>query len=208
MTENYEDRARRGGADAVHDIGRFFAGGDAVHLALKKIAGRLDALAIPYAVVGGMALNAHGYRRATVDVDVLVTSEGLSEIHRKLEGLGYLPPFKDSKHLRDTENGVKIEFLVTGGFPGDGKPKPVAFPDPANVGVVVEGIRYVNLETLLEMKLASGMSNPARRKDLADVQEVIKELKLDSAVAERLNPYVRPMYAQLWKEVDESPRGD
>ena len=72
----------------------------------------------------------HGYRRFTEDVDLLVTREGLKEIHRKLEGLGYLPPFQGSKNLRDTEHGVKIEFLVTGEFPGDGKPKPVAFPAP------------------------------------------------------------------------------
>ena len=54
----------------------------------------------------------------------------LSAIHAKLEGLGYVPPFSGSKNLRDTEHGVRIEFLIAGEFPGDGKPKPVAFPEP------------------------------------------------------------------------------
>lgn len=208
MVEDYEARTRRGGDDAVREASRFLHGEGPVHRALKQIAGRLDALGIPYAVVGGMALNAHGYIRATVDVDVLVTPEGLKEVHRKLTGLGYLPPFAGSKQLRDTENGVKVEFLVTGGFPGDGKPKPVSFPDPSVVGVAVEGIRYVNLETLVEMKLASGISNPARRKDLADVQEVIKELGLKPEFGERLDPYVRGVFAQLWKEVHEDQDPD
>lgn len=205
MSENYEDRMRRGGADAVREASRFLYGEGPVQQALRKIAGRLEALRIPYAVVGGMALNAHGYNRTTSDVDVLVTAEGLAEIHRKLEGLGYLQPFEGSKHLRDTENGVKVEFLVTGGFPGDGKPKPVAFPDPAKVGVVVSGIRYVNVETLLEMKLASGISSPGRVKDLGDAQELIKELKLPLDLGVRLNPYVRPEYEKLWKGAYESP---
>ena len=49
---------------------------------------------------------------------ILVTPEGLREIHRRLEGLGYVPPFSGSKHLRDAESGVRIKFLMTGGYPG------------------------------------------------------------------------------------------
>ena len=106
---------------------RFFQGTSETHLALKKITRRLTELGIDHVVVGGMAMFQLGYRRFTEDVDLLVTREGLKELHRKLEGLGYRPPFQGSKHLRDTEHGVKIEFLVTGEYPGDGKPKPVAF---------------------------------------------------------------------------------
>src|SRR6185295_18167394 len=102
---------------------------------LYKITQRLAELRIPYAVVGGMAMFYHGYRRFTEDVDILVTPEGLKEIHAKLEGLGYLPPFAGSKQLRDTESGVRIEFLITGEYPGDGKPKAIDFPDPSEVSV-------------------------------------------------------------------------
>ena len=64
---------------------------------------------------------------------------GSGTIHAKLEGLGYVPPFSGSKNLRDAEHGVRIEFLIAGEFPGDGKPKPVAFPDPDDVGVEIDG---------------------------------------------------------------------
>src|SRR5437763_6856256 len=142
----------------------------AVHKALFKITKRLSDLGIPYAVVGGMALFFHGYRRFTEDVDLLVTREGLRKVHESLEGRGYLPPFTGSKHLRDTDTGVRVEFLTTGDYPGDGKPKPVAFPDPAGVNVEMEGIRILQLLPLLELKLASGMTNPRRGHDLVDVQ--------------------------------------
>src|SRR5207237_164275 len=100
-------------------------------------------LGIPYAVAGGMALFLHGYRRFTEDIDILVTRAGLQEVHDRLEGRGYVPLFAGSKNLRDAEHGVRIEFLVAGEYPGDGKPKPVAFPDPAGVADEVGGVRLL-----------------------------------------------------------------
>jgi hypothetical protein len=195
---SHDEIARRGGEAAMCQLGRFFMGDDPVHITLRKIAAQLDKLGVPYAVAGAMALNAHGFQRATLAVDMLVTPEGLKRIHAELEGLGYVAPFRGSKNLQDTETTVRIEFLVAGQFPGDGKPKPVAFPDPAVVAVEINGVKYVGLSTLLEMKLASGMTNPARLKDLGDAQEVIKLLRLPRTYASQLNPYVREKFEELW----------
>src|SRR5438477_2212790 len=126
----YETRLDRDLSWALREGSMHFEKDSAVHKSLFKITKRLADLGIPYAVVGGMAMFVHGYRRFTEDVDILVTREGLQEIHAKLEGLGYTLPFAGSKQLRDTDSGVRIEFLVTGTYPGDGKPKPIAFPDP------------------------------------------------------------------------------
>ena len=104
--------------------------------------------------------------------------------------------------LRDTENGVKIIFLTTGDYPGDGKPKPVAFPDPADTSIEIDGVKFPTLEKLIELKLASGMTAPDRLKDLADVQEIIKILNLSSRFAEKLNPYVRDKFVELLKSVE------
>lgn len=191
---------------AMSEGSRHFEEGGAVQLALRKITRRLNELNIPYAVAGGMALFAHGLRRFTEDVDVLVTEEGLTRIHRELAGAGYRPPFPGSKNLRDMESGVRIEFLVTGQFPGDGKPKPVAFPAPASASLERGGIHYLKLPKLIELKLASGMTNPERVKDLADVQELIKLLALPAEFAEELSPYVRPRFAQLWQTSRGAPK--
>lgn len=204
----YEGRLLRETSYAMAETGRFFEGHSAVHRALRRIADRLDQLDIPYAVVGGMALSAHGYVRATDDVDLLVTAESLKRIHEELEGLGYLPPFAGSRHLRDTQEKVKVEFLVTGQYPGDGKEKPLAFPNPAAVAVERDGIQYVNLPTLIDLKLGSGMTNAGRLKDFSDVQELIRHLRLDEHTAEQLHGYVREKYLELLQTVRDNPEDD
>ena len=192
---------RRGGGAAIKEASRFLMGEGVVHQSLQKITRRLEDLGIPYAVVGGLAIAAHGFKRMTDDVDVLVDPAGLKAVHEALEGLGYVAPFAGSKQLRDTETSVRIEFLVTGQYPGDGKPKPIAFPDPRDVAVEIDGIRYITLPTLLELKLASGMTNPGRFKDLGDVQEMIKALKLPREFASNLAPFVQGKFQELWDGV-------
>ena len=196
----YEQRLSNDSRWALIEGSTHFDENNSVFKALRKIANRLHDLKIPYAVVGGLALFKHGYRRFTEDVDILVTKEDLRRIHAELEGLGYLPPYAGGKHLRDVELGVKIEFLTTGEFPGDGNRKPVSFPLPSDVGQEIDGILYVNLPTLIELKLASGMTGQGRRKDLSDVVEVIKTLRLSADFAEQLNPFVREQYLELWNE--------
>jgi len=197
----FEDKMRAGGAAAVKQMGEFFMGTDPVHVTLKNITKKLDELGIKYAAAGALALGAHGHVRNTVDVDILVTREGSRRIHEKLDGLGYVPPFTGSRNLRDTSNGVRIEFLITGEFPGDGKPKPIAFPDPTEAATEIDGIRYLNLPTLIELKLASGMTNPGRLKDLADIQELIKHAKLPRSLGHQLNPYVTDKFFELYDSI-------
>jgi hypothetical protein len=203
----YEQLLSRDLRWALREGSMHFEKESAVHKTLEKITRKLDELGIPYALVGAMALFFHGFRRFTEDVDLLVTPEGLKEIHDRLEGLGYLPPFAGSRHLRDTESGVRVKFVTTGDYPGDGKRKPVAFPDPSESGVVIEGVRCVRLPRLIELKLASGMTNPGRLKDLADVQELIRALGLPKDLADQLNPFVREKYRELWEAIRASPPG-
>jgi hypothetical protein len=173
----------------------------AVHKSLRRIVKRLEELEIPYVIVGAMAMFFHGYERFTSDIDILVRPEGLKKIHERLEGLGYLPPHSGSKNVRDTDSGVRIEFLTTGEFPGDGKAKPIAFPDPETASIEVDGMHFLKLPTLIELKIASGMTNPGRLKDLADVQEMIRTLNLPEAMADQLNPFVRDKFLELWTAV-------
>ncbi len=197
---SYEMALQQNPRWALSEGSRHFDEQSALFQTLRGIAQRLDELQIPYAVVGGMALFRHGLRRFTEDVDILVTKADLRRIHEALDGRGYLPPFAKSKNLRDTQHGVRIEFLTTGDFPGDGKPKPVSFPDPASVSFEADGVRYINLETLVELKLASGMTNLGRLKDLSDVMELIKTLSLSREFSDSLNPYVREKYVELWQQ--------
>ncbi|HLF27243.1 MAG TPA: hypothetical protein VJG32_12980 [Anaerolineae bacterium] len=179
-----------------------------VYEALRRLARRLDAEGIPYALIGGMALISHGYRRFTEDVDILLTSEGLAAFRDKCVGRGYVPAFPGAqKAFRDTDNHVRIEIITTGEYPGDGRPKPVAFPDPAQAAIEHDGLRIIQFEKLVELKLASGLSAAHRLRDLADVQDLILGLDLPLDLADRLDASVRAEYRRLWeaaRAADES----
>ena len=69
-------------------------------------------------------------------------------------------------------------------YPGDGKPKPVAFPDPVESREKKEDLWVIGLEKLIELKLASGLTAPHRLKDLADVQELTFHWSLPNASME------------------------
>jgi hypothetical protein len=167
---------------------------------LRRLGQRLDEEGIPYTLIGGMALILHGYERFTKDVDIVLTKESLALFREKCLGRGYLPAFTGAqKTFRDTISNVRIEIITTGEYPGDGKPKPVAFPDPAQVSIEREGIRIIQLEKLIELKLASGLSAPHRLRDLADVQDLIVNLNLPIDLVERLDASVQDEYRRLWQ---------
>ena len=85
----YEEKLDRDLAWALREGSMHFEKDSAVHKTLHKITKKLGELGIPYAVVGGMAMFFHGYRRFTEDVDILVTKEGLKESHdKRFAGLG------------------------------------------------------------------------------------------------------------------------
>ena len=170
-----------------------------VHKAMEALVARLDELDIPYAILGALALNAYGYLRATVDVDVLITRGELERFRSASLGRGYLEKFPGSRGVRDTERNVDIDFVLAGEFPGDGREKPVAFPDPVKSAVRGAAFRLVSLETLIELKIASGMTAPHRLKDLADVIELIRVNALPAEYQERLHPYVRERFVELWQ---------
>ena len=176
----------------------YMARGD-VFTTLQKLTRRLEDEKIPYALVGGLALAAHGFVRMTQGIDLLMTREGLETFKQRFLGRGYVPAFSGAqKPFRDTETQVRIEILITGDYPGDGKPKPIAFPDPSIVFTERGGMRVIPMETLIELKLASGMSAAHRLRDLADVQDLIVTLKLPVEFAETLDASVRETYRELW----------
>ncbi len=183
---------------------RFFSGEGMLNDALERLVNDLDKNQIEYAVIGAVALNQHGYQRFTHDIDLLMTSDGLQTFRDKLIGLGYRPAFEGSKKkFRTTDSNVPVEIILAGEYPGDGKPKTVRFPQPAEASVVIDGVKIISLEKLIELKLASGMTAGDRLKDLADVQELIKIKKLDSLFADKLDEFVRSKYLELWQSAED-----
>ena len=203
IVTDYEVLLRQGGDSMLREASAYFAGAGTLHDALHRLVRQLDAEGIPYALLGGLALAEHGYPRLTEDIDLVLTPAGLERFRERLLGRGYRPAFGGaSKTFRDAETGARIEIVTTGEYPGDGRPKPVAFPDPAAPGAAIEigGIRVVTLEKLIELKLASGISASHRLRDLADVQDLIARLGLPLVFADRLDPSVHAAYRDLWEK--------
>lgn len=169
-----------------------------VHHALAAITALLDEQQIPYALIGALALAEYGYRRVTVDIDLLMNAEGLAAFKARHVGERYLEESPGGKGLRDTETGVVIDVVLAGDYPGDGKPKPVRFPDPAQAAVKGEHLALLPLPRYIELKLASGMSAPHRLKDLADVLELIRAAGLSEVLRSELDASVRDKYSELW----------
>src|SRR5919206_3125730 len=110
---------------------RYFMGQGDLNNALAQLCADLERHGIDYMVIGAVALMAHGYPRFTEDIDLVMTRDGLEVFHRELIGLGYAPAFRGArKRIRATRDGVPVEVIVAGEYPGDGKPKPVSFPVP------------------------------------------------------------------------------
>jgi len=148
---------------------------------------------IPHLIVGGIAVQEHGYPRVTIDVDIVVPDvlEAVEFITANVTGPFARVPGCDDR-VEDRRNGVKVDLLPAGKVLRRGCKVP--FPQPTKT---TEQLQIVNLEELISLKLDSWVNSPLRRlKDKADVVELItrRQLPRDLAVA----TVVRDLYLELW----------
>ncbi len=178
----------------------------------------LTAAGLPHAIAGGVAVYLRGHARTTSDVDVLVNAGDLEAVRDALEAAGVVPRYTGAKRRFRSEEGpagVPVDLMLSGEFPGDGRPKPVAFPTLRAAelhrrrGASFERLgqlRVLDLVTLVEVKLASGESAPHRGRDLTDVQALIEAARLPREFAAELDVSVRPAYVRLWDIVEAKRR--
>ena len=164
----------------LKEIFRFVAPG--VREAAVKTAAQLDHLGIRHALAGGLAVGAHGYVRATTDVDFLVGEEAF-------ERRGLLVAFKAGVPIE--VDGIRIDYL-----------SPISLgpqlEEVLNHPPMSEGLAVVPIEALIYLKLVA-----KRRKDLLDVVELVKA----GADLKRVRDYLRqyandlvPMFEELVNE--------
>jgi len=183
----------------LREADQYFMGRSELHEAARRLARIFDEMGIVYAIAGALALAAHGRRRMTEDVFVLLAPADLARFKATWLGRGYVEVTPGLKTVRDTDLGVKIDFLLSGQFPGDGKPKPVVFPVPRSTYPDAGGLRVLPLDVLVELKLASGTSAPHRGQDLVDVMELVRALDLPREFADGLDPSVRAEFDKQWQ---------
>jgi hypothetical protein len=179
----------------LQEIGVFFEKKSPQHKTMKRLAQRLEKATIPYAIMGAMAVNAHGAERTTKDVDVLLTPEGLERFRRQFVGKTYDQVEGRDRPFVERRSKVAVDAVVTGLYPGRGKPGPFAFPDPREAGVRIEEIQVVSLPQLIQLKLAA-----RRYYDFGDVVFLIRVHNLDEAFMSQLHPSVHGDFIECLEE--------
>lgn len=179
----------------LEEIDMFFRGRGREHQCMRRLARNLKKVGVPYAIMGGMAVNAHGAERTTRDVDVLLTSEGLERFQQVFVGSGYDRVAGRPRRFVDRRNGVAVDVLVTGRFPGSGRPGPIALPDPAEVSEEIDKIHVLNLTMLIQLKLAA-----RRHYDFGDVASLIRVHNLDESFKDQLDPAVQGDFIECLEE--------
>jgi hypothetical protein len=155
---------------------------------------------VAHFVVGGLAVQEHGYFRVTIDCDLVVPDvlEAVEFLTADLAGpFVRYPGCEDT--VKDKRNGVIINLLPAGRVLKQGCKVP--FPEPREV---VDTPCFVSLEKLISLKLDSWSNSPSRRlKDKADVIELIKALHLPRELA--VDEAVRPLYFETWDALAAEP---
>jgi hypothetical protein len=171
---------RRVNSMNLGDVFRFVA--PRVRDAAVKTAAQLDHLGIRHALAGGLAVGAHGYVRATTDVDFLVGEEAF-------EHHGPLVTFKAGVPIE--VDGIRIDYL-----------SPVALgpqlEDVLDHPPTSEGLAVVPIEVLVYMKLVA-----KRRRDQLDIVELVKagaDLKRVRRYLEQYACDLMPLFDELVNE--------
>ena len=160
----------------IKEVFRFIS--PQVRDAAIKSADQLNSLGVRHALAGGLAVGAHGYVRATVDVDFLVGEEAFE--HR-----GSVVAFKAGVPIE--VDGVRIDYLSPVSL--GAQLEEVLDHPPMN-----EGLAIVPIEVLIYMKLAA-----KRRRDLVDVIELVKV----GADVNRVRDYLRQYAGDLVPSFEE-----
>lgn len=161
----------------------------------------LEAMSCEAVVGGGWAVWRHGYiNRVTQDVDIVLPADRIDEFLRvaSVSGFEVLPQTPDRwPKVRHKETDVRVDILPEGerpGIPPDFAPSTI--PAPASIGAAGTKLRYINLASLVELKLAAG-----RLKDKADVIELIRANResVDDLIAhlENVSPAYRDEFERL-----------
>ena len=148
---------------------------------------------VPHLIVGGLAVQEHGYYRVTLDVDIVVPDilDALELLTADLRGPFVRVPHCEDR-VRDRRNNVFIDILPAGRVLKPGCKVP--FPEPVEVSSKPV---VVGLADLISLKLDSWANSPTRRhKDKTDVIELIKYRKLPRDLD--VKPAVRKFYEDTW----------
>ena len=137
---------------------------------LDRVLAAIDCEAV---VGGGWAVWRHGYfGRMTQDVDIVIPSAQIEKFLRVAAVSGFQVMTQNSGRwpkVLHQETGIMVDLLPEGGRPGTAsQPAPTTIPHPSEMGAFGTSLRYIQLSSLIELKIAAG-----RGRDESDVIELM-----------------------------------
>jgi hypothetical protein len=130
------------------------------------------------ALIGGLALAAHNYVRATQDIDFLVATEDADRLHAALIDLGYRCVHRSEDAANYLRGDEGLDFLYAH------RSVSLALLAAAPTRETSLGrLRVVSAEGLIGFKLQALVNNPKRARDLDDIRHLLRNnrgaLKMD-----------------------------
>lgn len=163
---------------------------------VQRLAKRLHAAGIDYALIGSMALEAHGLLPRADNVALLLRPEGVDEFRRRFVPRSYQEVVGRRHTYTERRSQVVVRFAVSGMIPGAWPDGQVPFPDPAEVSLNIDNVNVADCTSLIAINLAA-----RRPQYLADTVELIRLKRLDESFAEQLHPSLRPDFLRCLEAV-------
>jgi hypothetical protein len=172
---------------------------------LRRVVEALNGAGVPYAVVGGNAVQHwvaqvdESVVRATRDVDIILNRDDLPSAVSALERVGFVYRHAAGVTMFLDGPDAKARDAVHVVFAGEKVREDYPEPVPSiHEHELIHNTRTLPLESLVRMKLTS-----FRRKDQVHLQDLISVGLIDSSWLDRLSPVLR---ARL-KELLDDPLG-
>jgi hypothetical protein len=136
---------------------------------LAEAAAALHDIEAPFALIGGLALAAHGVVRATHDVDFLVEAGCAGAIDEMLRGLGYRCEHRSADSATYLRGDERLDMLYAS--------RPTArqlLARAKEAGQSIARLRVVSAEGLIGFKLQALVNDPRRTQDLEDIRALLR----------------------------------
>jgi predicted nucleotidyltransferase len=173
-------------------------------LTLTKLASEAN---LPFLVVGGNAVIAHGYQRGTKDVDLLVQEVDLSKWAELLAGMGYVTQYTSGafqQYVFPEHKYAPVDLIIV-------SVETFARMTAAPATVSLEGAEFKvpRLSHLFALKLHAMRQNPSKRyeRDLGDIVALMQMHGISLEMEEYAAIFERYATGDIRREVERRLAG-
>lgn len=156
----------------------------------------------PWAVIGGLALAAHGAGRLTHDLDIVTERGAQKELVAYFESLGYetlhvSSGYSNHAHADSSMGRIDVVYV-------DGETARTLFAETAEEEIVPGlRVRVPRAEHLIAMKLLAAKNDPTRRlQEMADIAALMRACRIAPDTVRQY--FLRNDLLDAWEEIRDS----